>query len=167
MSKKTAAEISAALDKYVPKEVKEKEQQKKDQEKAAELQVKKETRLSKYDLEDNSDILMDMEDDVEFARSHIRSTLEKSLESFDRLMELADEMEHPRAYEVLAGMMKTIGSLNHDLIDLQKKRKNIRGGKNDTSSSGGNSGTGGVNVYVGNTSDLQREIKSAEKIENI
>ena len=154
----------AALDASLPEETR---MEIKRKEKARELKKvheEIELRLEQIEKYDGGDIILDMEDDVEFARAHLKTILSKGNESLDRLMDLAEGLEHPRAYEVLANMLKTLSTINHDLIDLQKKRKDIRGVKHPPANNSSNS-NGQVNVFVGSTSDLQRQMKEAEKID--
>ena len=162
-SKKMMAALDASLPEETRMEIKRKE-------KARELKKvheEIELRLEQIEKYDGGDIILDMEDDVEFARAHLKTILSKGNESLDRLMDLAEGLECPRGYEVLANMLKTLSTINHDLIDLQKKRKDIR--KNEKSTrenpSSNSGGSGGVNVFFGSTADMQREMKKAESID--
>ena len=79
----------------------------------------------------------------------------------ESLTDLAKESESPRAYEVLATMMRTVADTTKDLYDLQKKTKELSGQKKDDPT---------VNVdkaiFVGTTADLLKQIKE-KKDENI
>jgi hypothetical protein len=72
-------------------------------------------------------------------------------------MLVADESEHPRAYEVVATLMKTMADLNKDLLDIQKKKRDLVGKEVVPSD-------GSINVdkavFVGSTSDLIKLIKN-------
>ena len=69
------------------------------------------------------------------------------------MIEVARESEHPRAFEVLSGMIKGISDVNDKLMDLNKKQKEIT--KEDTPSSEGGATTNN-NLFVGSTTELQR-----------
>ena len=47
-------------------------------------------------------------DDYEFSRATYYELIDKGRESLDVLMEVARETEHPRAFEVLSGMIKNM-----------------------------------------------------------
>lgn len=64
-------------------------------------------------------------DDAEFARCNIRSLIEKGNKAMDELLLVANASEHPRAYEVAAGLIKNLADLNKDLLEIQKRRKDL------------------------------------------
>ena len=70
---------------------------------------------------------------------------------------VAKETEHPRAYEVAANLIKTLGDLNKDLLDLQKKKKELSG---TNSTSNGNTTVIDKAVFVGSTNELVKLIRS-------
>jgi hypothetical protein len=70
------------------------------------------------------------------------------------MMQVAAEAEHPRAFEVLAGMFKTSADMTTQLIDLQKKRHELDKLNNDDSTKPQNLTQN--NLFVGSSSDLQR-----------
>jgi hypothetical protein len=80
------------------------------------------------------------------------------------MIEVARESEHPRAFEVLSGMIKGISDVNDKLMDLNKKQKEIT--KEDAPSESSSGGTTNNNLFVGSTTDLQRMLLGAsdEKI---
>ena len=78
------------------------------------------------------------------------------------MIEVARESEHPRAFEVLSGLMKNTADINDKLLDLNKKHKDI----NTDPLKQIENGTTNNNVYVGSTADLQRmlqDVKSAKE----
>lgn len=91
------------------------------------------------------------EQDYEFSRETYYDLIEKGRESLELMIEVARESEHPRAFEVLAGMIKGIADVNGSLMDLNKKYKEIQ--KPDASTE---SNTTNNNLFVGSTTDLQR-----------
>jgi hypothetical protein len=66
-----------------------------------------------------------VEDDFEYSRDTYYDLLEKGKEGLDLMMEVARESEHPRAFEVLSGMIKQMSEVNDKLMDLQKKKAEI------------------------------------------
>lgn len=104
----------------------------------------------------------DIKADYNLSRRTFRDLINKGNSAMESLTDLAKESESPRAYEVLATMMRTVADTTKDLYDLQKKTKDLKGqDKNDQPS---------VNVekavFVGSTADLLKQIKE-KKDENI
>ena len=99
----------------------------------------------------------DVETDFNHARTNIKSLIKKGDDAIDKLLLVADASEHPRAYEVAANLIKTMADLNKDLLDIQKKRKELNGTSRQTES-------GPINVdkavFVGSTTDLIKMIKN-------
>lgn len=92
------------------------------------------------------------ENDFEYSRRIYHDLLAKGSEALEDMMEVARATEHPRAFEVLSGMMKNMGDINGSLMDLHKKKKDFY--KEDKPKELPNQTTN--NVFVGSTSDLQR-----------
>ncbi|AGS81082.1 terminase small subunit [Caulobacter phage Cr30] len=65
------------------------------------------------------------ETDFEFAQEQIRKAIEKAAAALDDMVNLAKASEHPRAYEVLGGMLAHITKSSETLLDLHKKKKEI------------------------------------------
>lgn len=104
----------------------------------------------------------DIDDDYEFARSKYYNLADKGDEAIELMMELARESEHPRAFEVLSNMMKQNAEIADRLMELQKKKKEVRTDpKNPALPNAG--GLTQNNVFVGSTTDLQKML--AKKFE--
>lgn len=104
------------------------------------------------------------EQDYEYSRETYYDLIEKGRESLELMIEVARESEHPRAFEVLSGMIKSIADVNGSLMDLNKKQKDLT--KEDVPSDSSSGGTTNNNLFVGSTTDLQRMLLGAadEKI---
>ena len=89
--------------------------------------------------------------DYEYSRDTYYEILEKGKESLELMIEVARESEHPRAFEVLSGMMKNMADINDKLMDLNKKNKDIN--REDIKQVTNN------NVFLGSTADLQKLLK--------
>ena len=61
--------------------------------------------------------------DYNYSRQTYYDLIEKGRESLDLMIEVARESEHPRAFEVLSGMIKNVSDVNDKLMDLNKKNK--------------------------------------------
>ena len=93
------------------------------------------------------------DNDFEFARKTYYDLLVKGSEALEEMMEVARATEHPRAFEVLSGMMKNVSDINGNLLDMHKKKKDIDKADEPAAIPGP---TTNNNVFVGSTTDLQR-----------
>jgi len=65
------------------------------------------------------------EKDLEYARENYYHLIETGRRSLEDLVDVANQSQHPRAYEVIATLIKTITDTNDKVVDLQKKAKDI------------------------------------------
>jgi len=100
--------------------------------------------------------------DYEYSRQTYYELIEKGKDALDLAIEIAQQSEHPRAIEVLSGMIKNVGDVNDKLMDLNKKNKDIK--KNDDIPMKAE-GTTNNNLFIGSTTDLQRMLQDVDKIE--
>ena len=63
--------------------------------------------------------------DYEYTRGNLYSLIEKGQEAINGILELAQEGQQPRSYEVVGQLIKSVGDVSDKLIDLQKKLKDI------------------------------------------
>jgi hypothetical protein len=93
--------------------------------------------------------------DAEFARNNMRELISNGNKALTDLASVANQSESPRAYEVLATMMKNLAEMNKDLLELQKRKRELAPQSETTK---------GVNidkaVFVGSTTELLKMIKS-------
>ena len=94
----------------------------------------------------------DIMDDYQYARENLKNIIDSAQQSIDDLSSIASTSESPRAYEVLSGLMKTIVDANKDLLELQKKVKQLK----DDSEKPSNVTNA---LFVGSTAELQKLIK--------
>lgn len=100
-----------------------------------------------------------LQDDYQASRETYKELITKGNEAIDLMMELARDSQHPRAFEVLATLLKTQADNNDKLLELQKRLKQLKEpGKGSKSSNVTNN-----NVFVGSTTDLQRFILDQQK----
>ena len=67
----------------------------------------------------------DIEKDYDYTRGNLYSIIEKGQEAIDGILELAQESEMPRAYEVAGQLIKSVSDATDKLMDLQKKLKDV------------------------------------------
>jgi len=100
-----------------------------------------------------------VDDDFEYSRRTYYDLIEKGQGALEEMMEVAKQLEHPRAFEVVSGMIKNISDVNDRLMDLHKKKKDYN--KKDTPKSV--DGTTNNNLFVGSTVELQRMLQDMNK----
>ena len=100
-----------------------------------------------------------VEEDANFARSNIRELITKGNQAMDQLLAVAKESEHPRAYEVAATLIKSLADMNKDLLDLQKKRKDLIPNGDGFAGNAKNLNVDKA-IFVGSTNELVKFLKN-------
>ena len=109
-----------------------------------------------YQTKEIVEVKTPVEDDAEFARTNIRDLISKGNSAIDNLLLVANASEHPRAYEVAAGLIKNLGDLNKDLLEIQKRKRDL-----DPKQLKGSSTTNiDKAVFVGSTTELVKFLKN-------
>ena len=113
--------------------------------------IKKPDRLTKNDIQK----------DYEYTRGNLYSIIEKGQEAINGILELAQESEMPRAYEVAGQLIKNVADATDKLMDLQKKLKEV----NEEEKVKGPSTVNNA-LFVGSTSELSKLLKAQSKKED-
>lgn len=98
-------------------------------------------------------------DDVNHARTNIRDLIYRGASSLEDLLDVARASEHPRAYEVAAGFIKTLVDANKELAELKFKEDKISSESKTIDNRSIN------NFFVGSTTELLKMMKNAKTIE--
>ena len=102
----------------------------------------------------------DIQKDYEYTRGNLYSLIEKGQEAINGILELAQESEMPRAYEVAGQLIKNVADATDKLMDLQKKLKDIEEEKQKGPTNVTNA------LFVGSTADLAKFLKQQSSPEN-
>ena len=116
-------------------------------------EIVKEKRKIAKSIKDAKD---DPRQDYEYSRSQLYNLVEKGQEAVNGILDVCQDSQHPRAYEVAGQLIKHVADTTDKLVDLQKKMKDLEadeGPKNVTNNS----------LFVGSTSDLQKMLKEMSK----
>ena len=105
----------------------------------------------------------DIRKDYEYSRGNLYSIIEKGQEALNGVIELAQETELPRAYEVAGQLIKSVSDATEKLIDLQKKLKEIQ---SDDKKKGPTSVTNNA-LFIGSTAELSKLLKQQKEDENV
>ena len=101
--------------------------------------------------------------DYDYSRETYYELIDKGKDALENMIEVARESEHPRAYEVLATMIKNVSDVNDRLMDLNKKQKDINKShevkqvENNTQN----------NYFMGSTADIQKMLRESEDIVDV
>lgn len=104
----------------------------------------------------------DIKKDYNYTRGNLYSLIEKGQEAINGILELAQESEMPRAYEVAGQLIKNVADATDKLMDLQKKLKDIeeeKVGKGPTTVNNA--------LFVGSTAELAKLLKQQTQDENL
>ena len=101
----------------------------------------------------------DIETDYNYSRAQLYSLVEKGQEAVDGALDVAQQSDSARAYEVAGQLIKHVADTADKLVDLQKKMKDIDevNNKQNTTNVTNNS------LFVGSTADLQKMLKKVSK----
>ena len=124
------------------------------------------------DRREPEDIVVD--GDFDTARTNIKTILDKGQMALDGILDLASASEHPRTYEVVGQLIKTLVDANKDLLgihkqirDLKAKQKGSAAGKDNVIDSNGNeivtSKTVNNAFFLGTTADLQKIVNGRDE----
>tara|TARA_A100001201_G_scaffold4811_5_gene9260 strand:- start:370 stop:810 length:441 start_codon:yes stop_codon:yes gene_type:complete len=100
----------------------------------------------------------DITKDYEYTRGNLYSLIEKGQEAINGILELAQESEMPRAYEVAGQLIKNVADATDKLLDLQKKLKDVNEEKEAKGPSTVNNA-----LFVGSTAELAKMLKDGLK----
>lgn len=90
-------------------------------------------------------------EDFKKARANIHELIDNGKDAMDKLAQIADSSQHPRAYEVLSKLMETMLQANRDLMELQTKVREIDAVDRPIN----NAKTINNNLFVGSTAELR------------
>ena len=102
----------------------------------------------------------DVKKDYEYTRGNLYSIIEKGQEALNGILELAQESEMPRAYEVAGQLIKNVADATDKLMKLQKELKDV----NEESTKGPTNVTNAL--FVASTADLAKLSKSESQKDN-
>ena len=102
---------------------------------------------------DESRELTSAETDVEDARDNLQNAVGLSQQAVQDMLNIAQQSQHPKAYEVLNSLIKTYADISMGMVDLQLKKQRL-----DGKSKGGSDEPQTINnnLFVGSTADLQK-----------
>ena len=105
-------------------------------------------------IKPNSLAQEDIDEDIEAAKKIHRDLMEKSQDALDNLIEFAKASESPRAYEVVANLIKTTSEVAKTLVEIKNKETKAKPEiQNNTQN----------NLFIGSTAELQKFLKGTKE----
>lgn len=112
-------------------------------------------------IEDNSIVPVvkdedQVDEDVGTARTNLHDAVSVAQQAVQDMLNIAQQSQHPKAYEALNSLIKTYADISMGLADLQVKKQRLSGKK------GGEAETQTINntIMVGSTAELQKMINN-------
>lgn len=96
----------------------------------------------------------DLDQDYEESRKTIKDLVNKGNQAIDHLLAIASESEHPRAFEVVATLIKNTADANEKLMTMQKAVRDMKNIKQKSDV------TVDKAIFIGSTSELSKMIKA-------
>ena len=96
----------------------------------------------------------DLDQDYEESRRTIKDLVNKGNQAIDHLLAIASESEHPRAFEVVATLIKNTADANEKLMTMQKAVRDMKNIKQKSDV------TVDKAIFIGSTSELSKLIKA-------
>ena len=88
-----------------------------------------------------------LENDFQYARENLYNIIERGTDALNGIVDLANQSQHPRSFEVVADLVRTLSGANKDLLDIQKKMKDMDPEKHGPKKVENN-------LFIGSTKDL-------------
>ena len=96
-----------------------------------------------------------IDDDFATARNNLHQIIHKGNDALEEALLVAKSSEHPRAFEVVGGLIKTLVDANKDLLDIQKKLKDLKKVEDEKAPQSVQAQNA---IFVGNAAELQQLI---------
>jgi hypothetical protein len=109
------------------------------------------TTYEKQEVVKSDSMEKDIKNDYDYARENYYNLVENGNVALEDLIELAKQSEHPRAYEVVGQMIKTLGDTTSQLTILHEKQMKLNASKPEKVTNN--------NLFVGSATDLLDLIK--------
>ena len=100
------------------------------------------------------DIDKDIKKDYDYSRGQLYDVIEKGQEALSGILDVANNTDHPRAYEVAGQLVKSVSDATEKLMALQQKMQDLEEGPKSKQKITNNNA-----LFVGSTAELSKLIK--------
>lgn len=97
-----------------------------------------------------------VEADVDTARDNLHDAVSVAQTAVQDMLNIAQQSQHPKAYEALNSLIKTYADISMGLADLQVKKQRLNGKRGGESN---DAQTVNNNLFVGSTAELQKMLE--------
>lgn len=104
-----------------------------------------------------------IEQDFDKTRDNLHTLLDQGQQALMHALDVAKSSEHPRAFEVVGGLMKQLADVNHQLLDLSEKRQKLMQNVKPAEASQHPQITNNNAIFVGSTAELSKMIQNMNK----
>ena len=94
-----------------------------------------------------------VEKDFDYVRNNLYSTIEQGTLALEEIVNVAQQSQHPRAYEVVSTLINSLTNANKDLLNISKLKKELVKKEEETTQ------VNNTLNFVGSTSELQQLLK--------
>lgn len=98
--------------------------------------------------------------DYELAQQNLKKLIGTGDLALDSALKVATESDSPRAFEVVAILLKTMADLNNNMIDVHKKAKDTTSSKSEVKQTNNS-------VFIGSTKDLQNLLNKERSTDKV
>ena len=98
----------------------------------------------------------ELDTDIKYVRDMMYDTIKNTSDAVEEMLGIAKQGQHPRAFEVVATLLNTQREASKDLLDLHKKKKELKHEDKDGPETINN------NLFVGSTADLLKMIRNKD-----
>ena len=96
----------------------------------------------------------DIDSDYQYQRENFYNLVERGQDAIQGILDVAQNSDHPRAYEVAGNLIKNVAEVTEKLGDLQEKMKKLKDVPNNAPKNVTNA------LFVGSTAELQKMLKN-------
>jgi hypothetical protein len=97
-------------------------------------------------------------EDIDVAKDNIKEMITRGKEAVDDLLTIAQQSQHPRAFEVLANLLRTVVDANKDLVDINVRENKVKVFNDNRSVQ--------QQFFFGTTNEMLKQIKGTTNSDN-
>ena len=103
------------------------------------------------------DTLQDLDTDYKYQRENFYNLIERGQSAIDGILDVAQQSDHPRAFEVAGNLIAQVAEVTEKLGKLQSAMKRLKEVPNNAPQNVTNA------LYIGSTAELQKMLKKEKK----